>query len=296
MSVRTLLMGSSGAASLVVMVSCTFPDVTIASAEPECVTDHDCGDSVDACVAHRCVEGVCRDEPRSVDLCPLAANPCEESTCVAGACALVSAEAGAGCPDGVCVDGACVECETNGDCADGTATCEAGFCVSLHCEDGMQNEGESGEDCGGLECPPCPPGGGCTTSDDCGGIGCVDNPAAPPERVCGECANDGDCVGAKFCCLVNEGCGPAGACQPRLAVATACSADVQCVTGNCVDGVCCEERCDQACEACSATKTGLENGQCAPVIRCLTDGACKNLSSCDGEGSCQLLTLLGGCG
>lgn len=288
-----VLIGACGALLMGFMVSCTFPDVNIVAAGAPCVTDDDCGTSVDPCVMHRCVEKTCRDEARAVSLCPLIANPCEQSACVAASCTIVVAEAGTDCPDGVCVAGACVACETESDCLDDTAVCEAGYCVSLHCGDQMQNGGESGEDCGGLECPPCPAGGGCVTSADCGGIGCVDNPAGPPDKVCGDCANDADCVGAEFCCLVNEGCGPAGTCQPRLAVATACSADVQCATGNCVDGVCCEERCAEICEACAAVKTGVDNGQCAPVSRCGQDDECSDLSSCNGAGSCQLAVLVG---
>ncbi|HRI72583.1 MAG TPA: hypothetical protein PK156_50450, partial [Polyangium sp.] len=36
--------------------------------------------------------------------------------------------------------------------------------------------------------------------------------------------------------------------------ATACTSGPQCPTGNCVDGFCCDQRCDNKCMACSAAK------------------------------------------
>lgn len=48
--------------------------------------------------------------------------------------------------------------------------------------------------------------------------------------------------------------------------ATACSYDAECNTGFCVDGVCCDRRCDDSCEGCSARrKTTGEDGVCGAV-------------------------------
>jgi large repetitive protein len=48
--------------------------------------------------------------------------------------------------------------------------------------------------------------------------------------------------------------------------ATPCSYDAQCNTGFCVDGVCCDRRCDASCEGCSARrKTSGADGVCGPV-------------------------------
>lgn len=44
-----------------------------------------------------------------------------------------------------------------------------------------------------------------------------------------------------------------------------CDAVSDCHTGFCVDGICCETACDDACESCSAAETGGEDGLCAPV-------------------------------
>ena len=78
---------------------------------------------------------------------------------------------------------------------------------------------------------------------------------------------------------------------PPLANGKACSSDSECKDGFCTDGVCCESRCDGACSACSAEKTGGAAGVCAPVkagtdpdSEC-SDDACGS-GFCGGAGMC----------
>ena len=53
--------------------------------------------------------------------------------------------------------------------------------------------------------------------------------------------------------------------SPALA-ATGCANDAECAGGFCVDGVCCDRRCDGACEGCSAAhKLSGEDGVCGAV-------------------------------
>jgi outer membrane protein OmpA-like peptidoglycan-associated protein len=75
----------------------------------------------------------------------------------------------------------------------------------------------------------------------------------------------------------------AGVCTTQLAAGAACGADVQCATGHCADGVCCNTGCTGQCEACDST------GACLPVTgaplgarpACTADGsACGG--ACDG--------------
>lgn len=51
-------------------------------------------------------------------------------------------------------------------------------------------------------------------------------------------------------------------------VGGACSVDAACGSGFCVDGVCCATRCagGPSCQGCSAARTGLADGTCAPLI------------------------------
>lgn len=64
-----------------------------------------------------------------------------------------------------------------------------------------------------------------------------------------------------------------------------CSADVQCVSGFCVDTVCCSARCDGVCQACTATLTDEPTGTCAPKL----DGmACRpSAGACDVAETCR---------
>ncbi len=76
-----------------------------------------------------------------------------------------------------------------------------------------------------------------------------------------------------------------------------CSADAQCASGYCVDGVCCYTACDTPCVACTTALSGLPEGSCGPVQAntdpkgtCPDDGApsCGRTGVCDGKGACSL--------
>jgi hypothetical protein len=78
-----------------------------------------------------------------------------------------------------------------------------------------------------------------------------------------------------------------------------------CASGFCVDGVCCENACAGACQACSAAKTGGANGRCRPMPvgtdpdnECPDEGmtSCKRNGSCDGKGACDLYPRGSPCG
>lgn len=79
----------------------------------------------------------------------------------------------------------------------------------------------------------------------------------------------------------------------------ACTADGQCMTGHCVDQVCCDKPCDGLCVSCAGVFTGGLDGTCAPALAgmnshpardCLTSTAepCGNDGTCDGAGACRL--------
>jgi len=77
--------------------------------------------------------------------------------------------------------------------------------------------------------------------------------------------------------------------SPR-ADATGCSAPGECSSGFCVNGVCCDTKCDGACQACSAAVKGSgTDGTCGAITGCTTcsvDGDCASTSFCDG-GACK---------
>lgn len=89
-----------------------------------------------------------------------------------------------------------------------------------------------------------------------------------------------------------------------LADGATCTVSGECASGACADGFCCDVACDGPCLACSAAKTGGQDGVCAPVpagedpdAECLDSGAaaCAENGWCDGAGSCQLYASASGC-
>ncbi|WP_437581021.1 Kelch repeat-containing protein [Sorangium sp. So ce887] len=81
-----------------------------------------------------------------------------------------------------------------------------------------------------------------------------------------------------------------GLCVDRLAVGAECTRDRQCDSGHCVDGVCCDYRCDGQCQACDVVNN---IGKCTPVGTDLdhasphpNDGGSFRREACPGEGAC----------
>ncbi len=90
----------------------------------------------------------------------------------------------------------------------------------------------------------------------------------------GGCVVDADCVMGEYCNRDPRGGDPT--CRPTLGLGRACRVDSQCTSGVCAQGVCCDRRCDGACERCSLAAT---QGLCAPLpagsrptLVCVCDG------------------------
>ena len=77
---------------------------------------------------------------------------------------------------------------------------------------------------------------------------------------------------------------------------TTCTIGTDCVSGNCVDSICCSSACTGICQSCKLTATGMPNGMCAnvssgnadPSGTCLAAAAnsCGETGTCDGHGGC----------
>lgn len=98
------------------------------------------------------------------------------------------------------------------------------------------------------------------------------------------------------------GDGPSVVVPPgQAATGMACLMDGDCTSSFCRDGVCCQDQCAGACQACSSTYTGLENGLCGPVKTgidphddCADDSRsnpCGQDGQCDGGGQCRKYSL-----
>jgi hypothetical protein len=89
----------------------------------------------------------------------------------------------------------------------------------------------------------------------------------------------------------------AGPDAPRLVNGTACTAGSACESGFCVDKVCCEKSCGEACFSCSMALTNMASGLCRPSISGIACGTamCSGATftpvpKCDGNGSCVMGT------
>jgi hypothetical protein len=244
----------------------------------------------------------------------------------AGTCRLAdgqSCSAGTECVTGNCVEGFCCDTACTAACrscavAGSEGTCSvapAGFAGSPLCDpflcDGV-----------GAACPTT-----CTGDLDCVAGGYCDGNSCATKKTTGTgCANDNECTSgfcvdsvccASACTATCQACSAAktggtdGTCSPipsgsdpdgecgagsvcngttscRKIAGQSCSAANECLSGFCVDGVCCGSSCTGTCRACSAAKTGGTDGVCAFVpAGDDPDGECQNKYSCDGSGTCR---------
>src|SRR5262249_20835636 len=74
-----------------------------------------------------------------------------------------------------------------------------------------------------------------------------------------------------------------------------CTDAIQCSSGFCVDGVCCDSACTGPCRACAKALNGApKDGVCTPMAagtdpedECEDVGPCGDNGWCDGKGACQ---------
>lgn len=66
-----------------------------------------------------------------------------------------------------------------------------------------------------------------------------------------------------------------------------CTSNSQCITGYCVDGVCCDTPCDQPCQRCNGS---TDTGKCVSITTQGTEdpGSCEGDHACRNDGLCRL--------
>ncbi len=223
------------------------------------------------CTSGNCVDGYCCDSP-----CSGACQACSAAKTggANGTCKAISLDSD---PDGECPDDGAPSCDRNGLC-DGVGACKkyasGTACGSTTCSMGMQ----AGYACDGA--------GTCKQSQS---TGCA--PYVCSGTACGNtCASDAGCVTSAFCDSTSH-------CVPDQGNGSSCTKASQCSTGNCVDGVCCDQGCAGLCQACSAARKGSgSDGVCGnvkadtdPDNDCSADAptTCQNDGNCDGQGACK---------
>ncbi|HEX3698706.1 MAG TPA: hypothetical protein VH374_25280 [Polyangia bacterium] len=222
----------------------------------------------DECDSGVCVDGVCCES--TCGICQACNVPGS-----LGRCAPVAVKT----PSTLCVDQtAALPCGYNGTC-DGHGGCfrpAAGqMCAPASCAGSTFNPVRACDGQGAcvaavpVSCAPfnCDPTGGshCRTT----------------------CSGAGDCVSTAQC--NNNSCGV----KPKKNNGAGCTADGDCNSNICSDGVCCDGRCGGQCQSCTLAGTV---GQCKPVPNLKGDphGICKDNGAatcgtnglCDGAGGC----------
>lgn len=124
---------------------------------------------------------------------------------------------------------------------DGRAKLAGTVCGSAWCANGTI----TGQICNG--------GGKCSdSSESCGAFKC--NEQATACRT--DCEKNGDCAADAYCDLTSSKC------KSKSASGDPCTTGVQCSTGYCFDGVCCNQPCGGQCKACNEPGNP---GACVPV-------------------------------
>ena len=223
-----------------------------------CSGDNECPGGVN-CVDSVCCKSVCNqvcqacDIPGSLGTCiPVPAN-LDNGQPHHGSCAGAHADCGVGTCDGSSVD-ECVYDE--GAPCGGSTTCDAGSLTSGQCA-------ASGECVANL-----------VTS--CSPYVCADSTACRES-----CSTDNHCATGYYCDTDTD------TCVEDRAEGEDCDADRECDSGFCADGTCCDERCNEQCEACDVsgsegTCTAVEGDPHGSRPACGgTDPICGG--RCDGE-------------
>ncbi len=258
------------------------------------------------------------------------------NVCTASSCGLkplgASCSLGKECGSSFCAQGVCCENACTGACmACNLAT--PGLCVSVpdnssdpqgKCTSTTQTNtcGSTGK-CVGGACAYVPKGQNCkasscsgaseTPGSQCDGQGTCGTPApidcTPFACVNNVCKNSCTVATQATDCKSPATCGANNLCGLKLPGA-ACSAAVQCQSGFCTEGVCCNNACSDGssglCKTCKGTSTSVagtcsyvDKGGSDPESGCtksdLSKGDCSNAGTCDGAGACQRQPNTAGC-
>jgi subtilisin-like proprotein convertase family protein len=185
------------------------------------------------------------------------------------------------CASGHCSNGFCC---ASGDCCALDGDCPASYAAEPTCDDPATCQGTKKlKQCSNFICKSksVPHDGGCTAamvSKDCGCFPSVycngaQEQATPACKTF--CAGDPEC---------DLSCHCDGACVPNQTLGIACDEDVDCASGFCVDGVCCNSRCEGLCKTCKGVDT---EGTCTYVVNeGDADNECPSCQTCNGSGAC----------
>ncbi|HET6149345.1 MAG TPA: hypothetical protein VFH68_17545 [Polyangia bacterium] len=234
-------------------------------ASGSCV-DRVCCNTACAGACQSCTTGTCTPVTNGDD-----ADSCTGSmTCNGqGACVSKSGQqctTGTQCSSGLCVDQRCCNTACNQPCQ----TCVTGTCMPVTSGDDAECSPTTSKTCSAAGTCLAKLGQACTGGAQCASGQCVDGMCC--NTACTDSCKRCDLIGSLGTCSTVTSaedntctggsiCNATGACT--LKQGQSCTAGgTACVTGQCVDGRCCNSACTQACQSC-ALPASL--GTCTPV-------------------------------
>jgi len=144
----------------------------------------------------------------------------------------------------VCLFGKCIECINYiASYCDPGEVCTGIDCVPPHCDDNQVNVDETGLDCGGGLCRPCPNGQPCKEPSDCVSKVCTEGKCAAWTHF-DDIQNDGE---------TGKDCG-CSQCLKKCQDGEGCLTDDDCISGVCYGSICFSPTCFDV------TKNGDEEG------------------------------------
>jgi hypothetical protein len=161
--------------------------------------------------------------------------------------------------------------------------------------------------CSGSCMPHAKHCGAAQTPETCSSAGDWVPAIQPCPFVCtgqGICGGDcmpgsGTCMGTvHYTCNQDGKYAPDNGSQCKVQNGDPCRGSSDCMSGNCVGGICCSDSCSGTCLSCASADTGKANGTCsaiqaghvAPAGQCPVSDptSCGSNGKCDGSGRCQM--------
>src|SRR5439155_24325060 len=162
----------------------------------------------------------------------------------------------ADCLTGFCRDGTCCEGDCPGACRACNLPASYGLCAPVPAGQDPDLECPSGQTCNGAGACAAAAGATCSSPADCASGFCVDSVCCVSSctgacETCNLADSPGTCVAIPSGqdpdaeCPAGQACNGAGKCAGGAG--SACSVAVDCLGGECVDGVCCKSACAGLC-------------------------------------------------
>jgi len=274
-------------------------------------TDKDCGGAIcgkcantKAClIAGDCLSGFCNGnvcEACSSDLQCAGNQYCSAGVCVADLPTGSVCQAGTQCTTNNCVDGVCCGAASCGTCQACNVGGSEGACVDVAagnnddtCTAAQNKQCDGTGGCKSVNGQVCAMGTTCLSANCVDGVCCA-NACAGTCKACNVAGSVGSCVNVPLnsddtfpanACVGTNSCDGNGACKKDNGAS--CSLAGECLSGNCVDNVCCGSASCATCQTCN----GGTPGTCTNITSGQPDNnpvaACTGNNQCDGNGACK---------